>query len=58
MNSAGSVGDESALGQEVPTTPDPEGPGPGVPLRSVETMNTWLSAVLECAFLHNEKYCL
>lgn len=51
VNSAGSVGDGSALGQEVPTTLDPEGHGPGVPLCSVETMNTWLSAVLECAFL-------
>lgn len=51
VNSPGSVGDGSALGQKVPTTLDPEGHGPGLPLHSVETMNTWLSAVLECAFL-------
>lgn len=36
----GSVGDGSALGQEVPTTLAPEGHGPGLPLHPVETVNT------------------
>lgn len=40
VDSPGSVGDGSALGQEVPTTLAPEGRGPGVPLHSAETMNT------------------
>lgn len=53
MNSPGRVSDGGALVQEVPTTLNPGGHGPGVPLHSVETVNTWPFAILGWVFLQS-----